>query len=90
MLPNIMNTITNIIDVFDIFKSNVKMADALGVGASTVSEMKRRKSIPVEYWPVLVEAAKHVEDDNDLTLEKLAIVSAEAAREKRLSKEAAE
>jgi hypothetical protein len=82
------NTISNISDVFNIFPTNVRMADALGVGPSTVSEMKRRGSIPVEYWPVLVDAAKSA-GRQDLTLERMAIVSAEAALEKRMARESA-
>lgn len=82
------NTISNIPDVFNIFVSNVEMADALSVGTSTVSEMKRRKSIPVEYWPALVDAARG-KGREDLTLEKLAIISADAARRRKMAKEAA-
>ena len=70
--------ITDLPSVFAIFGSNVKLADVLNVGPSTVSEMKRRNSIPVEYWPALVAAATEI-GGNDLTLERMAIVSAEAA-----------
>lgn len=74
-------------DVFNIFKTNVKLAEVLRVGPSTVSEMKRRNSIPVEYWPELVSAAKEI-GRGDLTLERLALISAEAAKQ-RSSKDAA-
>ena len=33
------------------------VAAMLGKGYSTVSEMKRRQSIPIEHWPVLIEQA---------------------------------
>jgi DNA-binding transcriptional regulator YdaS (Cro superfamily) len=78
--------ITDLPEVFAIFGSNVKLADVLNVGPSTVSEMKRRKSIPVEYWPALVSAATEI-GENDLTLERLAIISAEAAIERSKERE---
>lgn len=34
------------------------VATLLGKGYSTVSEMKRRGTIPVEYWPALIEQAR--------------------------------
>lgn len=37
-----------------------KMADLLGIKPSAASEMKRRGSIPVRYWPRLVEACREV------------------------------
>ncbi|MBD8556330.1 hypothetical protein IFT84_17620 [Rhizobium sp. CFBP 8762] len=80
-----INAINNIPDVFDIFTTNVKLAAVLSVGPSAVSEMKRRNSIPVEYWPTLVDAAREI-GGNDLTIEKLAIISAEAARQRSASK----
>lgn len=86
-----MSNITRITDlpgVFALFGSNVKLAEALTVGPSTVSEMKRRNSIPVEYWPALVEAARSL-DKNDLTLERMAIVSAEAAKRRPVRENAA-
>lgn len=33
---------------------------AIGVETSTASEMKRRKSIPVRYWPTLIAAAGEI------------------------------
>jgi len=33
---------------------------AIGVGTSTASEMKRRKSIPVQYWPSVIAAADQI------------------------------
>lgn len=40
------------------------VADVLGVGQSTASEMRRRKSIPVRYWPALLDAWKVREPDS--------------------------
>jgi hypothetical protein len=42
--------------IFEALGGPTKMARVLDVGISTASEMKRRKSIPVKYWPKLVEA----------------------------------
>jgi hypothetical protein len=77
-----MNTIS---DIFDVFGGNAAVARILGVGASTASEMKRRESIPVEYWPALVDEAKKAGRD-DVTLESIAIVMAEAGARRRTAK----
>lgn len=45
-------------DVFDRFQKTSAFADALGLKLSAASEMRRRKSIPVRYWPKLVEVAR--------------------------------
>jgi hypothetical protein len=45
------------------------VAAMLGKGYSTVSEMKRRQSIPIEHWPVLIEqAALHGQPIDEKTL----------------------
>lgn len=75
-------TITDLQSVFAAFGSNVKLASVLRVGPSAVSEMKRRNNIPVEYWPSLVDAARDIGLD-DLTMERMAFISAEAALAKR-------
>jgi hypothetical protein len=43
--------------IIDAFGGNAAMARIIEKGASTVSEMRRRGSIPIEYWPALVKAA---------------------------------
>lgn len=43
--------------------SNV--AAAIGKGYSTVSEMKRSRSIPVKYWPVLIDEAARLGNSLD-------------------------
>lgn len=50
-----MNTVE---DVFQRFGKTSAFADALGLKLSAASEMRRRASIPVRYWPKLVEAAR--------------------------------
>lgn len=50
-----MNTVE---DVFTQFKGTSAFAGALGLNLSTASEMRRRSSIPVRYWPKLVDAAR--------------------------------
>lgn len=77
-----MNTIS---DIFDVFGGNAAVARILGVGASTASEMKRRESIPVEYWPALVDEARKIGRE-DFTLERIAIVMAEAGARRRSAK----
>lgn len=77
-----MNTIN---DIFDVFGGNAAVARILSVGPSTASEMKRRESIPVEYWPALVDEAKRMGRD-DLSLERIAIVMAEAGARRRSAK----
>jgi hypothetical protein len=44
-------------DIFDAFGGPSAVSRALAVNPSTASEMKRRRSIPVAYWPRLIEAA---------------------------------
>ncbi|PCI04614.1 MAG: hypothetical protein COB78_09995 [Hyphomicrobiales bacterium] len=48
----------NISDVFEAFGGPAQFARSLGIKGSTASEMKRRASIPVEYWPSLVKAGQ--------------------------------
>lgn len=50
-----MNTVE---DVFVKFEKTSSFAEALGLKLSAASEMRRRKSIPVRYWPKLVDAAR--------------------------------
>ncbi len=40
------------------FGGSGKVALALGVKPSAASEMRRRKSIPVKYWPRLIAACR--------------------------------
>lgn len=44
--------------IIDRFGGNTKFAEVIGKGPSTASEMRRRESIPPEYWPALIHAAK--------------------------------
>jgi len=44
-------------DLIDKFGGSTKFAAVIGKGPSTASEMKRRQSIPVEYWPTIIRAA---------------------------------
>lgn len=47
---------TDIHTIFDKLKGPGKVAELLGVKPSAASEMKRRQSVPVKYWPKLVIA----------------------------------
>jgi DNA-binding transcriptional regulator YdaS (Cro superfamily) len=62
-------------DIINVLGGNAKVADFLGVGPSTVSEMKRRDSIPVEYFPAIMKAAEK-SGVKALTLEKLVRIMA--------------
>lgn len=44
--------------IFDRIGGPTRVAEILDVKTSAASEMKRRKSIPVKYWPRLVDACK--------------------------------
>lgn len=77
-MSNTQNT-DNLQSVFSLFDSNVHMATVLGVGPSAVSEMKRRNSIPVEYWPAIVSFAPS--RGSDLSFERLVFMTNDA-REK--------
>lgn len=52
-----MNTVAQIIDGLG---GNAAVARRLGLGASTVSEMKRRNSIPVKYWHGVMAIAQQI------------------------------
>lgn len=56
-----------------------KVARILGVGFTTASEMKRRKSIPVKYWPLLVAACQS-EGVEGVDYEQLVAIHTEAAQ----------
>jgi hypothetical protein len=50
----------SIADMIEKFGGNTSFAEVLGKRPSTVSEMKRRGSVPVEYWPRIVAAAQQL------------------------------
>ena len=50
----IVLTMKDIEAIFDAIGGSGKMAEALGIKPSAASEMKRRGSIPVRYWPKLI------------------------------------
>lgn len=47
-------------DLIDSFGGNTRFGAVIGKAASTASEMKRRGSIPVEYWPAVVREARRL------------------------------
>lgn len=67
-------------DVFEKFKKTSVFADALGLKLSAASEMRRRKSIPVRYWPKLVEVAQERGFD-EITNDTLVAIHAQPASE---------
>lgn len=64
-----MSTISKIIDDLG---GNAIVATKLGVGASTISECKRRNSLPVKYWPGLLRIAAEA----DVSISEKDLVSA--------------
>lgn len=77
-----MSAMETVSDIFDEFGGNAAVGRILCVNPSTASEMKRRESIPVEYWPALVDEAKRI-GKPEISLEKLAIIMAEAGSRRR-------
>ena len=65
--------------IFETLGGPTKVARILGVGFTTASEMKRRGSIPVKYWPKLVEACEASGVDG-VTYERLVTMHTEAAQ----------
>lgn len=63
--------------IFVAFGGSGKVALALGVKPSAASEMRRRKSIPVKYWPRLIAACR-VRKIRGVTAESLVSIHAEA------------
>ena len=64
------NTIPELIDAFG---GPTKFARIIEKEPSTASEMRRRSSIPVRYWPKLVDAARerNIEGVNNDALVKM-------------------
>lgn len=61
----------NVPDIIEALGGNAKLAEILGTNRSTVSEMRRRGSIPVEHWPAMILAAKKL-GRKDISVEKIA------------------
>lgn len=57
-------------EVITALGGNAALGRTLGIGASAVSEMRRRDSIPAEYWRAIVDAAA-AKGRADITLEAL-------------------
>jgi hypothetical protein len=65
---------SSVTTIFEVLGGPTKAARLLDVGISTASEMKRRGSIPVKYWPKLVKA------DVGITYDQLVAAHLEAAQ----------
>jgi len=48
----------NVPSLFDALGGPKKVSDVLGTKSTTSNEMKRRRVIPVRYWPKLIEHCK--------------------------------
>lgn len=58
-------------ELYEKFGGSGAVAKAIRVKPSAASEMRRRKSIPVRYWPLLIEQAVEVgvKLDNDMLVD---------------------
>lgn len=64
--------------IFQTLGGPTRVARMLDVGFTTASEMKRRGSIPVKYWPRLVAACSS-QGIEGITYERLVEIHTEAA-----------
>lgn len=55
MAPRDSRTVADLIDAFG---GNTALARIIGTGPTTVSEMKRKRSVHVRHWPVIIKAAE--------------------------------
>lgn len=65
--------------LFVSFNGPAKVGQALGISTEHAAAMKRRKSIPVDYWPQLIAAAR-AESIRGVTYESLALMHAKPKR----------
>lgn len=49
---------SSISELIDAFGGNAAFGRVIGKGASTVGEQKRNRSIPVEYWDLVIAGAE--------------------------------
>lgn len=70
----------NVDDIFSALGGSGAVAKIIDVKPSAASEMRRRQSIPVRYWPRLIAGAQAVQVaiDNDL-LVKVHVTTSERA-----------
>ena len=48
-------------EIFERFGGPAKVASIIGKSTPHVAAMRRRRSIPVRYWPLLIEASRKAE-----------------------------
>jgi hypothetical protein len=65
--------------IFETLGGPTRVARMLDVGFTTASEMKRRGSIPVKYWPRLVAACES-QGIEGVTYQRLVEIHTEAAQ----------
>ena len=63
-------------DIFEDFSGPAELARAIGVSTEHATTMRRRGSIPVRFWPTLIEAAR----DRGLSVTEADLIAAHAAR----------
>lgn len=55
----------SVADIFELVGGPAEMGRAIGVPTEHATQMKRRASIPVRYWPALLRAADERKLDID-------------------------
>jgi hypothetical protein len=60
VIPFFMKTVP---DIFDALGGPAQVARLLNTKQSTASEMKRRKTIPLIYWPRLIKVCADLNND---------------------------
>jgi hypothetical protein len=75
----IFDAMKTVDDIFDAFNGPAEVARTIGKRTEHATAMRRRKSIPVAYWPRLVDGAK-ARGLNGITYD--ALVAAHAERTK--------
>jgi hypothetical protein len=66
-------------DIFEAFGGPASLGRAIGKPTEHAGAMKSRRSIPVQYWPALVAAARD-RGIREITVETLVVVHAEPER----------
>jgi hypothetical protein len=69
--------------IFDAYGGPAALARAIGVTTEHAASMRRRKSIPVRYWPALLDVAQTRPALRHITSEALVAVSAARRRTRR-------
>ena len=56
-----VNELTSVEQLFDAFGKIIAFSDSVGCGYEAARQMRRRGSIPVKFWPKIIEACAEKE-----------------------------